>query len=177
MLGSLFYRFALWLVGLGAWIMPAAGQDPLRRVEEDLAQRFAALLHDAPARVAERMSADPSKVLLLDVRSEAEFAVSRIPGAIHVDSKVQPDAFRERFASLVDGRDVVAYCSVGQRSSRFATRLQSTLAAAGAASVGNLSGGIFRWHNERRNLVDDAGPSVRIHPFNAYWARFLLPSL
>ena len=75
---------------------------------------------------------------------------------------------------LPSAKYVVFYCAVGLRSSQVATRLQPLLQAYDAKTVSNLSGGLFRWHNEGRLVVgaaDDARATV--HPFNAYWARFL----
>ena len=174
MSGTLLYRFMLWLVGLGAWIRPAPGDNPLRLIEEDLSRRYAAIRHDTPAVVAEFMEGRGTAALIVDTRSAAEYAVSHLAGAAHVDPGIAGEAFVEQLGSLLKGRHVVFYCAVGLRSSKVAMRLLPLLQAYDAKTVSNLSGGLFRWHNEGRPVVgaaDDACATV--HPFNAYWARFL----
>ena len=61
------------------------------------------------------MNSDDSPVLV-DVRSDSERGVSRIPGAI---TQQEYEAEVERFA----GRRVVAYCTVGGRSYLYARKL------------------------------------------------------
>ena len=174
MSGTLLYRFMLWLVGLGAWIGPAPGDNPLRLIEEDLSRRYAAISHDTPAAVAELMECGETSAFIVDTRSASEYAVSHLAGAFRVDPAVTREAFVEQLGSLLKGRHVVFYCAVGLRSSQVATRLLPLLQAYDAKSVSNLSGGLFRWHNEGRPVVGAAGDAcATVHPFNAYWARFL----
>lgn len=118
--------------------------------------------------------ADETRVppLLLDARTPEEYAVSHVPGAVHVDPKVAPETLAAGVAALrgSDGtRPAVVYCSVGVRSARVADRLQR----AGIRAVWNLEGSIFRWASEGRPLVRD-GLRVRdVHPYNAVWGRLL----
>ena len=112
-------------------------------------------------------------LLLLDIRPQAEFAVSRLPGAVRVDPDASLDAALTASGGALSGARVVVYCSVGERSARLAARLQDGLVAAGAASVSNLEGGLFGWANDGRDLVDDAGPTRRVHPFNRAWGRLV----
>lgn len=111
--------------------------------------------------------------VLFDVREPAEFAVSRIAGAVRVDPEMTADAFLARYGDLIDGRTAVFYCSVGVRSAKMISRLQSAGGAARSAELRNLEGGIFRWHNEKRPLVDADGPTAKVHRFDAYWGRLL----
>ncbi|MGQ0529634.1 MAG: rhodanese-like domain-containing protein [Panacagrimonas sp.] len=114
-------------------------------------------------------------LILLDVREADEFAVSRLPGAIPVDPDADVVRVTDVIGALPPGAVVVMYCSVGVRSSRLAERVQLTLAERGANVVANLRGGIFRWHGERRSLVDERGATDAIHGDDANWTR-LLPS-
>ena len=98
------------------------------------------------------------KPVLLDVRTAAEFDVSRIAGA----QRVNPDAAT---VALPKDTQIVTYCSVGYRSAKSAQRLQ----AAGFTNVRNLDGSIFQWANEGRPL--DGGRKV--HPFNKKWGALL----
>ena len=90
------------------------------------------------------------KPVLLDVRTAAEFDVSRIAGAQRVD----PDAAA---VALPKDTQIVTYCSVGYRSAKFAQRLK----AAGFTNVRNLEGSIFQWANEGRALEEIGRASCR----------------
>ena len=175
MLGSTIYRSALRLTGRTAWCTSAGGSNPLQRVEADIAARYPVVRHDPPERLAERVGPVRAGIVLFDVRAAAEFEVSHIDGAVRLDPAMLADEFRKSHAQLIVGRDVILYCAIGLRSARLAERLQFVMVQAGARSVINLSGGIFRWHNEGRPLANAAGDTRAVHPFNAHWARFLLP--
>jgi rhodanese-related sulfurtransferase len=109
---------------------------------------------------------DPRRAapLLLDVRTRAEYDVSHLPGARHVEPDAAADVLRER-----RDRPIVTYCSVGYRSGRFAERLR----AAGFSDVANLEGSIFRWANEGRPVCDARGLVSRVHPYNSAWGLLL----
>lgn len=114
---------------------------------------------------------DPArqKPVLLDVRSEAEFAISHLPGAIRVDPEATGAAV---VRTLPAGRTVVAYCSVGYRSSELARRLLRQ----GAKPVYNLEGSIFQWANEGRALEAAGQPAAKVHPYNATFGHLLDPA-
>lgn len=111
-----------------------------------------------------------ARPILLDTRSPDEFAVSHLTGAVRVD----PDA--EAFPAL-DTLDrqtpIVAYCSVGYRSSDVASRLE----AAGFTNVHNLRGSIFLWANEGRPVFRGERRVEEVHPYNAAWGRLLRDDL
>lgn len=111
-------------------------------------------------------------VIVFDVRQKAEFDVSHLSGAVHVDPVITAQAFIDRHGGAVAGKTVVVYCSVGMRSTGFAERIASRLAELGAR-VHNLSGGIFRWHGENRELVDAAGVTDYVHPYDDVWGRLV----
>ena len=107
-------------------------------------------------------------LLLVDCRSEEEFSVSRIPGAVHLTSASELAALlseeNEPFSHIV------IYGSTGLRSAKLARQLGK----AGRRDVQNLTGSIFQWANENRPLVDPAGnPATVVHPFNTFWKRCL----
>lgn len=101
---------------------------------------------------------------LLDVRERAEFEVSHLPRAHHVE----PDAPASIVHQPTD-LPIVTYCSVGYRSGAFAERLR----AAGFTNVVNLEGSIFRWANERRPLFRGATLVNEVHPYNRTWGLLL----
>lgn len=102
--------------------------------------------------------------LLLDVRSRAEFDVSHLAGAIHVE----PGAAAAIISEAKD-RTIVTYCSVGYRSGAFAKKLGD----AGFTKVLNLEGSIFRWANEGRQVVRDGRTVAEVHPYNRTWGLLL----
>lgn len=116
-----------------------------------------------------RVLADPveAKPLLLDVRTEVEFAVSHLPNARRVD----PDSSAElAVAGLSKETPIVTYCAVGFRSGQLARKL----AAAGFTNVRNLEGSAFAWANEHRPLVrSDGQPTRQVHPYSTWWGGLL----
>jgi rhodanese-related sulfurtransferase len=105
---------------------------------------------------------------LLDVREPNEFAVSHLPGAIHISPKATA---AEVLPKLDPNRPTVTYCSVGYRSSQLAQRLIE----AGAKNVSNLEGSIFAWANEGRPLEKSGQPAKTVHPYNRIFGRLLKP--
>jgi rhodanese-related sulfurtransferase len=104
--------------------------------------------------------------LLLDTRPPAEYNVSHLRGARRID----PDATSFPMLSGVPKDTlIVAYCSVGYRSSGIVERLQ----AAGFTNVYNLDGSIFRWANEGRPVYREGQPVRQVHPFDAVWGQLL----
>ncbi len=81
-------------------------------------------------------SLDPSKTLLLDVRTQAERDKGFIPGSLHIPL----NELRSRLAELPKDKDIIASCQSGQRS-YFASRM---LAQRGFR-VRNLTGSYRTW--------------------------------
>lgn len=115
--------------------------------------------------------ADASKIqpLLLDARTEEEYAVSHLKTAIPIDLT------RKNFSDTLipTNTPIVVYCSVGYRSAIVAKKLQK----AGFSQVFNLSGGIFEWANEQRPMFQLISEKLHlttsVHPYNATWGRLL----
>jgi len=105
-------------------------------------------------------------VVLFDVRTPAEQAVSRISGAIAISPEMTPTAWRQCYAATTLGKRVIFCCAVGVRSARLAAPLAHI----------NLRGGIFRWSREGRALVNDAGSTRQVHPYDDRWGRLLASS-
>ena len=121
--------------------------------------------------LAARLARGDTSLLLFDVRQPVEYAVSHLPGAIRIDPDLRAADFLEAYGDTLRGRDIVFYCSVGYRSSAFIEHLQKADSAT-YASIANLRGGIFRWHNEDRPLYADA-PVDTVHPYSRLWRHFL----
>ena len=84
-----------------------------------------------PSEAADRLA---EGWMLLDVRTDDEWAEARIPGAVHIAM----DQLTSRLDEVADR--VVCVCAVGARSARVAQFLN----AQGYEAV-NLDGGIYAW--------------------------------
>jgi rhodanese-related sulfurtransferase len=84
-----------------------------------------------PSEAADRLA---KGWMLLDVRTDGEWAEARIPGAVHIAM----DQLTNRLDEVADR--VVCVCAVGARSARVAQFLN----AQGYEAV-NLDGGIYAW--------------------------------
>jgi rhodanese-related sulfurtransferase len=104
--------------------------------------------------------------VLLDVREEAEYAVSHLPGA----TRVAPGSdTSELIESLDRDTPIVAYCSVGYRSSELVDKLRQR----GFTNVKNLDGSIFEWANSGYSIERDGVEVREVHPFDEQWGRLL----
>lgn len=99
--------------------------------------------------------------LIFDVRSEEEYAVSHLRGAVRADASII-----QRLAEADKHRPMVLYCSVGYRSSALAMRLSRE----GFTQVFNLEGSIFQWAKEHRELCRGEQQVQEVHPYGRKWA-------
>ena len=136
-------------------------------IKQDIRTSFPTVAHLSTQELADWLNdtARPAP-LLLDVRSQEEFAVSHLPQARHIPPNSKLDAL---FPEVPRNSPIVTYCSVGHRSAELAARLQD----AGYTQVLNLEGSIFTWANEGRPLVNAQGPTDDVHPYNATWGQLL----
>ncbi len=132
----------------------------LRMVREDFPAARQIQTEAVAAWLADNSQIQP---VLYDVRSEEEYAVSHIHGALRVDSAAD---------ILVElSQPIICYCSVGYRSADMAEQLQER----GYQQVFNMEGSLFQWANEGRLLVDAQGSVETVHPYNESWGSLLLP--
>ncbi len=110
------------------------------------------------------LESDEVPPLLLDTRQEAEYRVSHLRGAVRADphDPVLP-------AEVGKGTPIVAYCSVGYRSSAVAELLM----ARGYTTVKNLEGSIFEWANRGFPVVRDGREVRQVHPYDRRWQSLL----
>ena len=145
------------------------GSDGLETLQAEIVSSHASVAQISPEAF---QALNPSEFLLLDIREPEEFAVSRLPGAIWVSPKADAESALIQIGD-VTGKTIIVYCSVGVRSSRFAERTQDDFIEMGATSVANLEYGIFGWHNDQKDLEDAAGSTDAVHPYDAFWERYL----
>ena len=153
------------------------------KVRDELLRRFPAVDHIDGTMLERwirdaRGNAEKQGPLLLDVRTDSEFAVSHLPGARRVGVGASPDEMglftdaEKRDADF--RRPIVLYCAVGYESSEVGERLKRL----GFTRVQMLEGGIFRWANEGRPLEGAPGSLAKtVHPGTSPNAQLLKRSL
>ncbi len=116
----------------------------------------------------DRWRADPSRPqpVLLDARTEDEYAVSHLQGAVRIDP-YRPSLRPLR--GFPKDTAIVLYSSVGYRGARVA----DFLARQGYTQVFNLEGGQFRWANAGRPVFRQDRPTTEVHPYNQTWGLLL----
>jgi phage shock protein E len=95
---------------------------------------------------AAALAADPG-VVVLDVRTPAEFAEGHIDGATLVD--FEAPSFADEIAKLDPSADYLVYCRSGNRSGQAVAVMQSL----GFENIWDLDGGVITWSGEGRPLV------------------------
>lgn len=152
-------------VGLAALSAEAFALPPWWLVKWRIHREFRGVPKTSTSELAQWLN-DPARTppLLLDVRTEPEFAVSHLAGAVQVDPESDAKVIR-----VPKSTPIVTYCSVGYRSAKFAERLQT----AGYENVRNLDGSIFQWANENRPLVSGSHTVQTVHPYSRAWSSLL----
>lgn len=125
--------------------------DRLNAMFEKAARGFPDVPPITPEDLKQRLARD--EVVLVDVRTPQEQAVSMIPGAITTEQ------FEEN-AAKYDGRTVVTYCTIGGRSGMYGRDLKSS---GFKGDVFNLQGAILAWTHAGGELVNADGPTKKVH--------------
>ena len=118
-------------------------------------------------------------VLLLDVRESEEYEISTMPNTIHVLPSQNDLSFVLDKIKNSGISKVVAFCSLGYRSSMMAQKIYTELKTdpdfnISSVEIYNLEGSIFKWANEDRKVVDKDGHDTKfVHPYNMVWGKFL----
>lgn len=97
------------------------------------------------------------KVVLVDVRTDAERDVSMIPGAI---SQSEFDAHREIFRN----ETIVVYCTIGYRSGLMAKELTVQ-----GFDAYNLVGGVLAWAEAGQIFIGEHGSTRDVHVYGEKW--------
>ena len=109
-----------------------------------------------------------SSLVLLDIRSDEEYAVSHLAGA----RKIDYDDFEKKDVQDIPlDAMIVVYCSVGYRSEKVGEQLLDM----GFTNVRNLYGGIFQWKNEGFEVVNSTSIATdSVHTYNKSWSKWLV---
>jgi rhodanese-related sulfurtransferase len=115
-----------------------------------------------------RWRADPGRAqpVVLDARTEEEYAVSHLQEAARIDP-YRPSLRPLR--SFPKDTPIVLYSSVGYRGARVANFLERQ----GYSQVFNLDGGEFRWANEGHPVFRQGRPTADVHPYTPTWGLLL----
>ena len=132
-LGCFIRRAATTLLLCVVMTLTACGQ---QHFEDTDVPGFAALIAD-------------TSVVVLDVRTAAEYAEGHIQGAVLIDQE-QRDFVEKVKAAVPADRKIALYCRSGRRSANAAKRL----AEAGYKCV-NLKGGIIAWREARMPVTNE----------------------
>ena len=97
------------------------------------------------------------ELVLIDVRSPEEIAVSHIRGAITAAE------FERNLSQYQDVR-AIAYCTIGYRSGLYAQKLEQQ-----GIKVLNLEGSLLSWTHAGGELVNAAGKTNKVHVFGRRW--------
>ncbi|KAK2141822.1 hypothetical protein LSH36_1035g01084 [Paralvinella palmiformis] len=125
---------------------------------------------------------DPGLVVILDARPPEEYDVSHVKDALRVDPNAELSDVKKTIALLQEHhgkQTVVSYCSLGYRSAKYAEALSKQLKKEhpdleNDIRVYNLEGGIFKWANEDKPMIDHKDrPTVYAHPYNAVFGKLL----
>ena len=99
-------------------------------------------LEITPRETYDLLRADPASVLLIDCRTDEEYAIARIAGAVHIPMGDTPARLNEIDAS--EAEHVIVHCHHGVRSLQVANFLRK----AGIETARSMAGGIERWSIE-----------------------------
>jgi rhodanese-related sulfurtransferase len=153
---------------LGALVALVAGRSIAFAVVHRLtARKFPEVRWIEPAELA-RWREDPGRAqpVVLDTRTQDEYAVSHLRGAIRIDP-YRP--ILRPIRQFPKDTPIVVYSSTGYRSARVARFLSGQ----NYSNVENLDGSLFQWANEGRPIFRDDHPVTEVHPYDGRWGLLL----
>ncbi len=119
---------------------------PVPAVESPAAQPGASVVTLSATELAALMEA--GEVVLIDVRTPAEFAEARLPGALNAPL----GTFDPASIPIEAERETILYCGSSRRSGIAATQLSEYL----GTEVRHLEGGIQAWNAAGLETISDA---------------------
>ena len=96
-------------------------------------------------------------IILVDVRTAEEQAISMIPDAI------SQSEFEQNLDKYKD-YPIVVYCTIGYRSGKYAQKLYQQ-----GLNIFNLEGSILAWSHIGGELLNSLGKTQKIHVFGKKW--------
>ena len=105
----------------------------------------------------QQLQQQDQELILVDVRSPEERAVSIISGAITTEEF-------ERDLQRYQDSTVIAYCTIGYRSGKYAQKMQQQ-----GITVLNLEGSLLAWSHIQGRLINTLGMTNKVHVFGRQW--------
>lgn len=145
--------------GLRSGNAPATDNTRLEQIETMYAEYredFPDVKEISPQGVADRQKS--GGLVLVDVRTQEEQAVSMLPGAITAEAfAAAEETYRDKA--------VITYCTIGARSGVYADELRQK-----GFDVCNLKGSLLAWTHAGLPLKDAAGQDTkRVHVYGKTW--------
>ena len=133
-------RFAPAILAVAALTLSACSSDPAgSTAPAETVTTIDEVAVVSPTEGNQLLDASPAGLVVLDVRTPAEFAEGHLPDAVNID--VQAPDFRDQVGQLDRGAPVLLYCRSGNRS---ATARQ-VMAEMGFERIADVDGGIVAW--------------------------------
>lgn len=128
------------------------------KIVKVMAKNISKKFKSVPQITIEKFRQIPSEeIVLVDVRPKVEREVSIIPNAISVEEF-------EKNSNQYKEKKVVAYCTIGFRSSEWIKQLNEK-----GFKGYNLEESILGWANRHLKLVDNKGETKRVHVYEEAW--------
>ena len=162
-----------WTIAFLAWVASLAGLSPsnpasaqsrdtetgrrlvMERMVQEIREDYPDVETITASALRDALAADD--FVLVDVRTERERRVSTLPGAITAE------AFESRLEEFA-GQTVVAYCTIGRRSSDYVRKMVRR-----GVEMLNLEGSLLGWTHAGGRLFDSGAPTNRLHVYGRRW--------
>ncbi len=131
-------------------------QDRIMTMYRQYAQEFPQV-EEITVSELQQLQQQGQELILVDVRSPEERAVSFIPGAITTEEF-------ERDLQKYQDSTIVAYCTIGYRSGKYAQKMQQQ-----GVQVLNLEGSLLAWSHIQGRLINATGVTKKVHVFGRQW--------
>ncbi len=154
------------LLAAGSFVQAGCSQDSAWKLTLDKVRSDFPAVQQIGTDSLAAMLRSNAEIVLLDTRTPDEYNTSHLKNAIWIDPD-NPDM--QSLEGIDSTATIVAYCSVGYRSSAVAEKLSN----AGFSNVSNLEGSIFKWANEGRPVYRDSVETTKVHPYDKFWGRLL----
>ena len=138
-------------------ISDADKQSRIETMYQQYAQEFPSV-KEITARQLQQLQRQGQKLVLVDVRSPEEIAISYIPGAI---TAAEFESNLDRYRSAT----VIAYCTIGYRSGLYAEKLLQQQ----GIEVFNLAGSLLAWSHVNGSLTNGREDTRKVHVFGRQW--------
>ena len=156
---------AVWILGFSVTSLgcqnteiqsDAAKRQKIMTMYSNYTQEFP-LVEGISVEELQRLQRQAKNIVVVDVRSPKEQAISQIPGAITVEE------FESNLKQYAQDT-VIAYCTIGYRSGKYAEKWRQQ-----EVKILNLEGSLLAWSHIQGELIDANGVTNKVHVFGRQW--------